>query len=1031
MTVHTAVTTIGNGASGAGQVWYRVTGSTSVLTAQVAYRVGTQESDVRRVRFVGAGATAALLRFSPGQLVRSQADLAVIEAAFSGGHLTHGVKTQRSRLARVPAAPVRDVVVAALTSAGVDPDAVFVSRDAQNWWRSLSNAAGRDRSVSFLTAEGALRAAARAGAGIAGDDLHGAVGAWCRGALTGPVDARVGDHRAAALPGLELGDAAVLDDVSLGERAWALSRRAASRHEVVGNAGYELTLTLPKSFSLHAVSGDPGLREQWFEAMEVAATRALERLMDEAGFCSTGHRGDGADLQIMNADGWAGFIATELSSRAGDPHLHVHCTLPNVLVGRDGIVRTMADGGRELIINAPRFASWGQAFVIEEALGRGLIIDPWFNTTTAQWEVGAFTDTTLQLFSRGRQAVLAEQHDSNDGAARDRRGRGTLSRAAKRRTTAAKDADQLTWHQLHSSVEQRADAHGIDLAAERSSNGGEQVTPPHMWGDDRWVDWIAGMACLFDSTASLAKIRGLVDLAGALMPADERARITALVLSEGFTRGHESRDIGMKTGGQRWVSTRALHAEQRLLDRYAQGLSASTEPTSSRITIAATEAFAATQGWCLTDEQIRAVTAIVDGTDAITLISGVGGSGKTSVLAAANKAMKDLRRGMLVTSTATIAASTAGDASGAQWMNLTALRLAIWRQRPVDARVIVVDEASMADVQSIADVADWCAQTGRRLILQGDHRQLRAVGAGDAYNTLCAEHPSRVIRLSTNQRQRTPEGRAIATALHERDVDSAWQVITDNNAVLVARNREHKLAILAAAVADHVTELGANQVTCDAVTNTEVNDLNQRIHARLIKAGTIDPGSVVTYRSGSRERQLGTGTVLRVTRPTGAAGKEGARLVRGERATVTAATRATVTVHFDDGRERAMSPRTLMAHLDYGYAGTTHKVQGQTSSVHIASLSPAKDLASMYVSATRGRDRTLFVADARDYLTDTELVRVQTWEPSQIDDEVLDRVRAALLKRGDRIDSPREHLRPALHLASAGARMTKSLGMGL
>jgi hypothetical protein len=85
----------------------------------------------------------------------------------------------------------------------------------------------------------------------------------------------------------------------------------------------------------------------------------------------------------------------------------------------------------------------------------------------------------------------------------------------------------------------------------------------------------------------------------------------------------------------------------------------------------------------------------------------------------------------------------------------------------------------------------------------------------------------------------------------------------------------------------------------------------------------------------------------------------------------------------------------------------------------------------MYVSATRGRDRTLFVADARDYLTDTELVRVQTWEPSQIDDEVLDRVRAALLKRGDRIDSPREHLRPALHLASAGARMTKSLGMGL
>lgn len=105
-----------------------MTGSTGVLSVQVAYRVGTQESDVRRVRFVGSGATARLLRFTPGELVTSEADLAAIEAAFSGTHLTHGVKAQRSRLSRVPAAPVHEVVVAALASAGLDPDAVFVSR---------------------------------------------------------------------------------------------------------------------------------------------------------------------------------------------------------------------------------------------------------------------------------------------------------------------------------------------------------------------------------------------------------------------------------------------------------------------------------------------------------------------------------------------------------------------------------------------------------------------------------------------------------------------------------------------------------------------------------------------------------------------------------------------------------------------------------------------------------------------------------------------------------------------------------------
>lgn len=260
MTVHTRVTTIGHSVSGMGQVWYRVTGSAGVANTQVAYRLGTQDPAVRRVRFVGAGGTTRLLRFTPGRLVTSRADLESIARAFTGEYLTHGVKTQRSKLARVPAAPVLTVVSAALANAGLEPSAVFTSRDAQNWWRSLSNAAARDRSVSFLTADGLLRATARAGACVAEADLHAAVGAHWRGVLAGPVDVRRDDRRVVALPGLELGEVAAMDDEALGAQAWSQARRASDRRDAVGNAGYELTLTLPKSFSLYAVSGSRSWR---------------------------------------------------------------------------------------------------------------------------------------------------------------------------------------------------------------------------------------------------------------------------------------------------------------------------------------------------------------------------------------------------------------------------------------------------------------------------------------------------------------------------------------------------------------------------------------------------------------------------------------------------------------------------------------------------------------------------------------------------------------------------------------------------
>ena len=106
-----------------------------------------------------------------------------------------------------------------------------------------------------------------------------------------------------------------------------------------------------------------------------------------------------------------------------------------------------------------------------------------------------------------------------------------------------------------------------------------------------------------------------------------------------------------------------------------------------------------------------------------------------------------------------------------------------------------------------------------------------------------------------------------------------------------------------------------------------------------------------------------------------------------------------VGIRFDDGREQALTRGVLLRHRDYGCAGTTNRVQGQTSVVHIASLGPTKDVANLYVSGSRSRERALFVADAHDYLTDKEMRAASQWNPNDLDDEVLDRVHRVLAAR--------------------------------
>ncbi|MHB1164361.1 MAG: AAA family ATPase [Candidatus Nanopelagicales bacterium] len=1037
MSIHTTVTTISHGPVGMGQVWYRVTGVAGATTAQVSYRAADHDPEVRRVRFVGAGGTARLLGFTPGEVVASEAALRLVARAFSGEYLTHGVKTVRSRLSRIAAAPVRDAVVARLSEVGLVASDVFAARESAGWWSALNRAADRDRTVSLLTARGVLRVARSHQVDVDPDDLWSRLGAASKASAGGDVDL---DSPPGGFTDLTLD--LELADVELGRAIWERACVLAEQVEVVGNAGYELTLTMPKSFSLAALSGDPARMDDWFELMQDAAGHALVRLMAEAGFCSTGHRGDGQDVAVMPADGWAGFTATEISSRAGDPHLHVHCTLPNVLVGRDGLVRTMADGGRELHVNAPRFAAWGQAYAVREALARGLVTSAEFDVETFQWKVGGFDARTLDLFSKARRTVQDEAADGDDASAVSAWTRSGRDRAAKRRITGAKSGDQPTWTQLRQRCRAEAESEGVDLDAERDRIVTANWAQPDTWTDGQWEWAVEGAVCANSATTSRAKVLAHVDLATALLPAAaERERITAQVLDGAFARSHPSHDRGMKSGGHQFASRPILEMENELTAAFTAGHGATRPKVDDARIARAVDRFATRSGFRLNEEQVAAVHAMGVTTDMITLVSGVAGSGKTSVLSVLHDALGMTRARMLVASTANVAAAKAGDESGAPWMNLR--QLAMHLQDPdVPPRlfdIVVIDEASLADVRSIHAVAAHCLKHSRQMILMGDHRQLRAVGAGEIYNVLCAKNPEAVIRLECNQRQQTASGRIVADALHARQFARAWDVLHDEARIVVVRGPTQKVSAVAAMVVDHMAEHGAGEVTCDAVTNAEVDAINARVHEHLVGSGAVETGSVREFRQRGRCLSVGVGTVLRVVEPTGPRTPVDERLHRSQRATIVATVGAKVQVQLDDGTARALTPAALLKHFSYGYAGTVHKVQGQTSAVHVSALSPMKDAASMYVSASRARLGVFFVADATEFLADDELLHTRTWGKAQFDDAVIDRIESVFLGRTETVDSAATSMLPKAPVpaysphayGAAGYSAPRRQGMGM
>lgn len=765
-------------------------------------------------------------------------------------------------------------------------------------------------------------------------------------------------------PGRWLGTAAAELEVDGEVEADALHAALNGNHPTIGGQlakpprgairvpGFDLTFSAPKSVSVLFGLGDAEVSREVREAHEAAVDAALGYMERQA---AVGRRGRGGSESVLGN----GFLAAAFrhrTSRAGDPQLHTHVLVANMTRGPDG--RWTALDARRLYANAKIGGYLYQAHLRAE-LVRRLGVE-WTPVRRGQAEIAGIPPRVLRTFSRRRVEVEQQMAERGDRGARAAQIAALDTRQAKDYGVASESlvagwrtrSQQLGYEpqQLREVLErdEPLPLDPVDVAAVEEYFGGrEGLTRQRSSFARREV-----VQAWCERLVQGGDVALVEDLADRFLGGDRVVELATDV--RGLThadviRRADGRVVPATAEERRYSTPELLERERAIIDRALDGQRAGVGMAAPDAT-----ARALARRPELSDEQREMVRRLASDGDAVAVVVGKAGSGKTFALDVAREAWEQSGYQVTGAALARRAAHELQDGSGIQSTSIAAL-LQDLRSAPEPllgrSSVLVVDEAGMVGTRQMAELLDHATAAEAKVVLVGDHHQLPAIDAGGVFRGLVVRTDP--IRLVENRRQREAwEGEALDLLREGRAAEAPTRygehgrVVIDDSATEV-RGR---------LVEDwwRASQSGEDAVML-ALRREDVADLNGRGRTVMAAAG-----------------RLGDETV-EVAGRTFAVGDHVVCLANAQRLGVVNGTRGTVTgvqpdgselrLRTIDGRDVGLPESYLQARtahggstLDHGYALTGHKAQGMTTGQ--AFVLGTEDLYREwgYVAMSRGRE---------------------------------------------------------------------------
>lgn len=708
----------------------------------------------------------------------------------------------------------------------------------------------------------------------------------------------------------------------------ALVQGAGDEHR----AGWDCTFSAPKSVSAAWAIADADMQSKISAAQQKAVEAAIRALEEKAAFARRGSKG--AEPEKL-----PGLITAHYehgSSRELDPELHTHTLVMNLAQREDGTW-----GG----IESKNLYDWqhaaGAVYRAELAaqmqeLGFKIEADRDF------FKVAGISDELCQSWSKRRAQIESElaKKGIEPGSAKS----SEIASLATRENKIEQNRDELMRRWKSEAKTFGLDAEYVNkLVAGDIELEGKQL--------DAELEEEPYPADFYDH---LTQHKAIIREQDIYKVSAIRAQHQGLGADDVHTAVKEALDSRqlIDLGGGKFTTRAMLKLETQMIDA-AKSLHDDRRQAVSASTVdAAIKEFTKAKGFELSEEQQLAVKYIC-GAGQLKIVRGAAGAGKSTMAEAAKMGWQ--ADGYKVIGAALSGKAAAGLQDGSGIQSSTIHRLLIDldnnKQKLDSKTVLVIDEAGMVGTKLMHQVVTRAQESGAKVILIGDERQLQAVDAGGAFRAL-QNSMGEFAQLNEVRRQKNELDRAAANDIAHGKGSEALQSYINRGRVTVGDDVDGTHQVIIEKYRADKNQ--ANEKIILAQRRVDVFKLNQAVREQTGMTGT---GHVIKTKNGAREFAIGDR--IAITKNDSKLGLKNGQFGTVKTFEFDKSGELKMTIQVDGQKESVRFTATgkeAFNHIDHGYAATVHKSQGATVNSAYFYATQLTDKELSYVALSRHRE---------------------------------------------------------------------------